>query len=243
VAEIAGKLLAGAGSMVAPCRKPDLDSNPALQFALHQYLLDTRYGKHIQAVYSYSNALWALAFWYKQLWVESLGKRTDRQKREVNIGQTCVAALGVTDQHSQSQLYMEGPRDKVIVFWEVERDPYTIRIPKLFPKHTATGYLAGHTLNELFRAEKLATELALTEVGRPNCNIVFPQADEYSVGQFMMMMEFATAYAGEFYDINAFDQPGVQLGKDLTYALLGRPGFDAERQRITAYRKQKALLR
>jgi len=236
------KLLAGAGSMVASCRKPDLDSNLALQFALHQYLLDTRYGKHIQAVYSYSNALWPLAFWYKQLWVESLGKRTDRKKREVSVGQTCVAALGVTDQHSQSQLYMEGPRDKVIVFWEVERDSYTIRIPKLFPKHTATGYLAGHTLNELFRAEKLATELALTEVGRPNCNIVFPQADEYSVGQFMMMMEFATAYAGEFYDINAFDQPGVQLGKDLTYALLGRPGFDAERQRIAAYRKQKASL-
>jgi len=237
------KLLAGAGSMVAPCRKPELDSNPALQFALHQYLLDTRYSKHIQAVYSYSNALWGLAFWYKQLWVESLGKSTDRKKREVSVGQTCVAALGVTDQHSQSQLYMEGPRDKVIVFWEVARDPYTIRIPKLFPKHTATGYLAGHTLNELFRAEKLATELALTEVGRPNCNIVFPQADEYSVGQFMMMMEFATAYAGEFYDINAFDQPGVQLGKDLTYALLGRPGFDAQRQRIAAYRKQKALLR
>ena len=236
------KLLAGAGSVVAACRKPDLNSNPALQFALHQYLLDTRCGKHIQAIFCYSNALWALAFWYRQLWVESLGKRTDRKKREVNVGQTCVEALGVTDQHSQSQLYMEGPRDKVIVFWEVERDPYTIRIPKLFPKHTATGYLGGHTLNELFRAEKLATELAFTEVGRPNCNVVFPAADEYHVGQMMMMMEFATAYAGEFYDINAFDQPGVQLGKDLTYALLGRPGFDAERRRIDAYRKQKAAL-
>jgi glucose-6-phosphate isomerase len=234
------KLLAGAGSVVAACRRPELDSNPALQFALHQYLLDTRYGKHIQAIYCYSNALWALAFWYRQLWVESLGKRTDRKKREVNVGQTCAEALGVTDQHSQSQLYMEGPRDKVIVFWEVERDPYTIRIPKLFPQHTATGYLGGHTLNELFRAEKLATEMALTEVGRPNCNFVFPVADEYHVGQMMMLMEFATAYAGEFYDINAFDQPGVQLGKDLTYALLGRAGFDAERRRIALYQKQKA---
>lgn len=236
------RLLAGAGSRVDACREPELDANPALQFALHQYLLDTRYGKHIQAIYCYSNALWALAFWYRQLWVESLGKRFDRQKREVMVGQTCVEALGVTDQHSQSQLYMEGPRNKAIVFWEVERDAYQIRIPKLFPRHSSTGYLGGHTLNELFHAEKLATEMALTEVGRPNCTFVFPTAEEYFVGQLMMVMEFATAYAGEFYNINAFDQPGVQLGKDLTYALLGRAGFDAQRQRIATYRKQKQTL-
>lgn len=236
------KLLAGAASMVEACRQAELDANPALQFALHQYLLDTRYGKHIQAIYCYSNALYPMAFWYRQLWVESLGKRYDRQKREVAVGQTCVEALGVTDQHSQSQLYMEGPRDKVIVFWKVERDAYRLPIPKLFPKHYSTGYLGGHTLNELFHAEKLATEMALTEVGRPNCTFVFPTAEEYFIGQLMMVMEFATAYAGEFYDINAFDQPGVQLGKDLTYALLGRAGFDTQRQRIATYQKQKAAL-
>ena len=237
------QLLAGAGSMVELCRRPDLDSNPALQSALHQFLLDTRYGKHIQAIYCYSNALVALAFWYRQLWTESLGKQMDRQKREVFVGQTCVVALGVTDQHSQSQLYMEGPRDKVITFWEVESDPYRFRIPQLFPRDASTGYLGGQTLNELFRAEKYATELALTEAGRPNCTLVFPRTDEYSIGQMMMLAEFQAAYAGEFYDINAFDQPGVQLGKDLTYALLGRKGFDAERQRIAAYRKQKQALK
>jgi len=236
------KLLAGAGDIVPPCRQPELDSNPALQAALHQYLLDTRYGKNTQVVYCYSNALWALAFWFRQLWAESLGKRFDRKKREVLCGQTCVAALGVTDQHSQSQLYMEGPHDKVIVFWEVEQDPYTIRIPKLFPKISSTGYLGGRTLNELFRAEKFATELALTEAGRPNATILFPRVDEYHVGQYMMLAEFQTAYAGEFYDVNAFDQPGVELGKNLTYALIGRAGYDAERQRIAAYRKQKADL-
>ncbi|MGH9863201.1 MAG: glucose-6-phosphate isomerase [Candidatus Acidiferrales bacterium] len=236
------KLLAGAGSMIAACRQTALEANPALEMALHQYLLDTRYRKTVQAIYCYSNALWPLAFWYKQLWAESLGKQFDRRQREVCVGQTVVSALGVTDQHSQSQLYMEGPRDKVIVFWEVERDAYRLRIPPLFPQHSSTDYLGGHTLNELFRAEKFATELAFTEAGRPNATVVFPRADEYSIGQFMMLAEFATAYAGEFYDVNAFDQPGVELGKQLTYALLGRKGFDAERRRIASYRKQNAAL-
>ena len=236
------QLLAGAGSMVEVCRQPELEANPALASALHQYLLDTRYAKHVQALYCYSNALYPLAFWYRQLWAESLGKQKDRQKRDVFVGQTCLEALGVTDQHSQSQLFMEGPKDKVITFWEVERDAYQVRIPKLFPKHDSTGYLGGHTLNELFRAEKFATELAFTEAGRPNSTYVFPAADEYSIGQYMMLAEWQTAYAGEFYDINAFDQPGVELGKQLTYALLGRKGFDAERARIAAYRKQKAAL-
>jgi len=236
------QLLAGAGSMVEVCRQPELDANPALASALHQYLLDTRYGKHVQALYCYSNALYPLAFWYRQLWAESLGKQKDRQKRDVFVGQTCLEALGVTDQHSQSQLFMEGPKDKVITFWEVERDAYQVRIPKLFPKHDSTGYLGGRTLNELFRAEKFATELAFTEASRPNSTFVFPAADEYSIGQYMMLAEWQTAYAGEFYDINAFDQPGVELGKQLTYALLGRKGFDAERARIAAYQKQKAAL-
>lgn len=236
------QLLAGAGSIVEACRQPEFDSNPALASALHQYLLATRYGKTIQVIYCYSNALWGLAFWYRQLWAESLGKRQDRQKREVFYGQTPVAALGVTDQHSQSQLYMEGPRDKVITFWEVEADDYRIRIPKLFPRHSSTGYLGGHTLGELFRAEKFATEVALAEAGRPNCSFLFPRADEYSIGQMMMLTEFQTAYAGEFYDVNAFDQPGVELGKQLTYGLLGREGFDAERKRIAAYRRQKESL-
>lgn len=236
------QLLAGAAAMVEVCRQTELEANPALASALHQYLLDTRYAKHVQAIYCYSNALYPLAFWYRQLWAESLGKQKDRNKRDVFVGQTCLEALGVTDQHSQSQLFMEGPKDKVITFWEVERDPYTMRIPKLFPSHDSTGYLGGRTLNELFRAEKFATELAFTEAGRPNSSFVFPAADEHSIGQMMMLAEWQTAYAGEFYDINAFDQPGVELGKQLTYALLGRKGFDAERARIAAYRKQKAAL-
>jgi glucose-6-phosphate isomerase len=236
------RLLTGAGSMVKACREPELEANPALQSALHQFLLDTRYNKSIQVIYCYSNALLPLAFWYKQLWAESLGKQFDRDKREVFVGQTAMEALGATDQHSQSQLYMDGPRDKVVTFWELGEEDYRLRIPKLFPKHSSTGYLGGHTLNELFRAEKFATELALTEAGRPNCTIVFPRADEHAIGQLMMMTMFQTAYAGEFYNVNAFDQPGVQLGKDLTYALLGREGFDAERQRIGAYREQKQRL-
>ena len=236
------KLLQGAGDIVKTCSLPGLDKNPALASALHQYVLDTRYGKNIQVIYAYSNRLWPLAFWYRQLWAESLGKRLDRNRQEVFVGQTPVAALGVTDQHSQSQLYMEGPPDKSVTFWEIATDTHTVKIPKLFPKHNATGYLGGKTLNELFRAEKLATELALTEADRPNSTFTMPCGDEYCAGQMMMLLQFQTAYAGEFYCVNAFDQPGVELGKQLTYALLGRTGYDAERKRIADYQKQKKSL-
>lgn len=236
------KLLQGAGDIVETCRLDDTEKNPALASALHQYILDTRYGKNIQVVYAYSNRLWPLAFWYRQLWAESLGKRVDRQGHEVWTGQTPVAALGVTDQHSQSQLYMEGPPDKAVTFWEVETDTHTVRIPKLFGKYGSTGYLGGKTLNELFHAEKFATELALAEADRPNSTFILPKADEYCVGQLIMTLQFQTAYAGEFYNINAFDQPGVELGKELTYALLGREGYDADRKRIAAYKKQKKSL-
>jgi glucose-6-phosphate isomerase len=220
------KLLRGAKDANAVCWSADVAKNPALASAALHHALDTKRGKKIEVVYAYSSFLWGAAFWYRQLWAESLGKRVNRKGEVVETGQTPVAALGVTDQHSQSQLYMEGPRDKMVTFWEVEKPRAELKIPRDFAKFDSFGYLGGKTLGQLFHAERRATEAALTEAGRPNCRWTLPRVDEHSVGALMQTLEFQTAFAGELYGVDAFDQPGVELGKKLTYGLLGRKGYE-----------------
>ena len=220
------QLLRGAADANDICWQKKPERNPALAAALVHWALDRRHRKNINVVFAYSSFLWGMAFWYRQLWAESLGKRVDRNGAEVHTGQTPVAALGVTDQHSQLQLYMEGPADKIITFWEVARHRTELRIPKDFSRYEAFGYLGGKTMAALFQAERIATEAALTEAGRPNCRWTLPRVDEYNLGAFLQMLEFQTAFAGELYGVNAFDQPGVELGKKMTYGLMGRKGYE-----------------
>lgn len=220
------KMLRGAARANDLCWSESLDKNLALQSAIVHHALDTKKGKHIEVVYAYSSYLWGSAFWYRQLWAESLGKRVDRAGNVVHTGQTPVAALGVTDQHSQSQLYMQGPNDKLITFWEVAKPRVDVKIPRDFKKYDSAGYLGGKSLGQLFRSERIATAAALTKVGRPNCLWTLPTVNEETIGAFFQTLEFQTAFAGELYDINAFDQPGVELSKQLTYGLMGRKGYE-----------------
>ncbi len=220
------QLLRGAKEANAGCWSRELKDNAALQAALVHHALDTRHGKHIEVVFAYSNYLWGAAFWYRQLWAESLGKAVDREGQRGATGQTPIAALGVTDQHSQLQLYMEGPADKMFTFWGVDRPRVDLRIPPDLKEYDACRYLGGKKLGQLFRAECLATQAALTSVGRPNCRWMLPRVDEHTIGAFLQMLEFQTAFAGELYGINAFDQPGVELGKRMTYGLMGRKGYE-----------------
>jgi glucose-6-phosphate isomerase len=226
------KLLRGAADATRRCWSPKPEANPALEAAVVHHALHTRKKKSIEVVFAYSSYLWGAAFWYRQLWAESLGKRVNRAGDVVETGQTPVAALGVTDQHSQLQLYMEGPRDKMVTFWAVEKPRAELRIPKDFAKYDSCGYLGGKKLSALFHAERRATEAALTQAGRPNCRWTLPQVDEYTVGAFFQMLEFQTAFAGELYGVDAFDQPGVELGKKLTYGLMGRKGYEEFRGKL-----------
>ncbi len=227
------KLLKGAAEMDALCRKSKkLWENPALTGAALHYLMDKAKGKNIQVMMPYTHALRDVADWFRQLWAESLGKRVDRAGKTVHAGQTPEKALGVTDQHSVLQLYLEGPFDKVVTFLTVEEFHTTVSIPPAFPHFEAGKYLGGHTLNELIRAEQRATELALTQGGRPNCAIRLQRVDEETVGALLYLLEMQTAYAGELYNINAFDQPGVELGKSFTYGLMGRKGYEAKRREV-----------
>jgi len=183
----------------------------------------------------YCQALKDVSDWFRQLWAESLGKRTNIKNEVVNIGPTPVKALGATDQHSQVQLYIEGSYDKVITFLSVEKYRSNVVIPSTKEKH----YLEKHTLNELIKCEEEATRVALTKQMRPNCTITIPEVNEHTIGQIFYMLELATAYIGELFEINAFDQPGVELGKVLTYGLMGRSGFEKEKKEIEEFLAKK----
>jgi glucose-6-phosphate isomerase len=234
------KLMRGASEMTHLCWKPDLASNVALRAALCHYLLWTEKKKPIQVAFPYANRLWGAAFWFRQLWAESLGKARNRKGEIVHVGQTPVAALGTTDQHSQVQLYIEGPNDKVFTFWAVEKPDHTVKIPRQQLDLAAFDYLGGQTLAKLISAERRSTAAALVEAGRPNCSFTMEKLDAAHLGAFLQLMEFETAFMGELLDINAFDQEGVELGKKFTFGLMGRSGYESFARQFERYEKKRA---
>ncbi|MGM0548626.1 MAG: glucose-6-phosphate isomerase [Bacillota bacterium] len=222
------QLLAGAASMDKICRENDFWQNPALVNGLIQYLAYKK-GKIMSVMMPYSDRLSDLADWYRQLWAESLGKEVDRQGNKVNLGPTPIKALGATDQHSQAQLYMEGPFDKIITFLEIENFSEKLEIPQAYADLDGLGYLGGHNFAELINTEKWATELALNKRQRMNQTVKVPKVNEFTLGQLFYFFEFQTAVAGELFNINAFNQPGVELGKNYTYGIFGRSGYQAKK--------------
>lgn len=220
------KLLAGAAAMDERCRSAQLDENPAALFAVLQYLAHTEKGAGIHVMMPYTDRLYGIADWFRQLWAESLGKRRDTQMGDVFRGPTPVKALGATDQHSQVQLYVEGPFDKTVTLVGVDEPSLDVPIPTAYADVDALAYLGGQSLGRLLDAERRGTTGALTRSGRMNMTISLPTLDAHAVGELFMMLQIATVYAGALYDVDPLDQPGVELGKQLTYALMGRPGFD-----------------
>jgi glucose-6-phosphate isomerase len=221
-------LIRGAGKALERAQEPDLLGNPAgLHAALH-WAADTALGARIHVLMPYSDRLRDFAEWYRQLWAESLGKRVDRRGQEVFLGPTPVGAVGATDQHSQIQLFMEGPHDKIVTFIRVLDPGRDIVIPARPGVPPELAYLGGHTLGGLLRAEQKATAAALARAGRMHCILELPRLDAESLGELLMFYQLSTGIAGAWYGINPFDQPGVELGKRLTFAAMGREGYQAE---------------
>jgi glucose-6-phosphate isomerase len=213
-------LMAGAGEMAERCAARALRDNPAGMFSILQWLADTQHGLSDHVVMPYSDHLRDVSAWFVQLWAESLGKtRPDG----TSVGPTPIPAVGATDQHSQVQLFMEGPLDKTVTFIAVREGSPDIEIPRLHPDIPELGYLGGHSLGELLDVERRATAGALARNGRPNMTITLDTLDAHHVGSVLMMLAIATVIAGALYEVNPLDQPGVELGKRYTYAMLGRP--------------------
>ncbi len=231
------ELMQGVKDMDLALKNTDIRHNIAAQNALIHYLMDTQKGKKLTVMMPYSSRLKYIADWFVQLWAESLGKNENLNGEKVNIGQTPIKALGATDQHSQIQLYNEGPNDKIINFIRVKNFDTTLEIPQIF-EFTGIGYLGGKTINNLINAEADSTKVALVDYQRPNVSIILDKVDAYNVGQLLYMFEIQTAITGELYNINTYNQPGVEQAKNYTYALMGRAGYEESAETL----KQKMSL-
>ncbi|KPK75747.1 MAG: hypothetical protein AMJ79_09955 [Phycisphaerae bacterium SM23_30] len=217
------ELLEGAADMDQRVKDDELMRNPAALYAAIQWLFYQK-GKNLSVMMPYSYQLKDLCDWYRQLWAESLGKAQNLKGEQVNVGPTPIKALGATDQHSQVQLYREGPNDKVITFLEVESFGRDVTIGAAGDVEEL-AYLSGQTMSKLLNSEKVGTEYALVQSQRPCLTVRFPEISAYTVGQFIYLFEVATSYMGELLGINTYDQPAVELGKQATFALMGREGY------------------
>lgn len=214
-------MLEGAKAMDQRCKTDVLWQNPALLQAVIQYIAIEEMGININVMMPYADSLKYIADWHCQLWAESIGKNVTRKGRAVNVGQTPTKALGVTDQHSQLQLYTEGPYDKIITLIKVENFRSNTDIPHGCEEYPSVSFLGGKSLNQLIEAERQGTAYALLKSGRMNQTIIMPEVNAYTIGQLLYYFQMATAYIGELYDIDAFNQPGVEESKIASYAVLG----------------------
>ncbi|MGE4158291.1 MAG: glucose-6-phosphate isomerase [Planctomycetota bacterium] len=234
------ELCRGAATMTEISLKPQLGLNPAAVRALAHHLLEKERGKTLNVFMPYVQSLRGVGDWFVQLWAESLGKRHNVTGQEVFHGQTPVRAIGVTDQHSQVQLFVEGPNDKVLSFVSVRRFSTRGKIADDTGGDPDVGYLSGATLQKLTECERLGTEVALTRAERPNCHLTLPRISPETVGALLQMLMVETALTGYLAGINPYDQPGVETGKRITFAKMGRTGYEAELEAIKPHLSRKS---
>ena len=222
----AAALLGGAARADEYCRTPVLGENAAGLMATLLHVAHSELGASIHVLMPYSERLRSFSFWFQQLWAESLGKAHDRSGNVVHTGPTPLPAVGVTDQHAQVQLFMEGPLDKVVIFVALTGTQRDMKIGGHRASVPSVAYLGDHTLGQLMDAERRATAEALRRNGRANMTFEIEYLDASTLGELFMLMSVATIYAGALYDVNPLDQQGVEMGKQLTYGLMGREGYD-----------------
>jgi glucose-6-phosphate isomerase len=231
-------LLEGAAFMDALTGNENLWTNPAYMNAVIHYHLHIHRGVNNAVLMPYSVSLSLISDWYRQLLAESLGKKFALSGEIVHAGQTPIKAVGAIDQHSQVQLYREGPFDKIFTILSVENLNNFLNLPSLYENYEGLSYLGGHTINDLFNAERKATILALTKSGRPNIEISLPEINPFTVGQLFYFYEVQTVFQGCLYNVNSLDQPGVEAGKQYTYGMLGRKGFEKMKKEAESFPKK-----
>ena len=213
------------------CR--DVRQNPALLLAALLHLHHVQRGRPMTVMMSYVDALYDSADWFRQLWAESLGKERDVAGNIVHVGPTPIAARGATDQHSQLQLYAEGPDDKTFLFLTARERGIDMPLPASAPARLVEyAYLAGHTMGQLLDAELRGTLASLTARHRPCATLTMERVTAPALGQLLLLLEAATAFAGPLYGVDPYDQPGVEEAKRLAFGALGRPGYEADGARL-----------
>jgi glucose-6-phosphate isomerase len=227
-------LLDGASAMVDRVTADDVTENPACLLAAGAVLAAKELDRRSLVIMPYSDSLRTASSWFVQLWAQSLGKRLNRLGEEIRAGQTPIPAVGVTDQHSQLQLIIEGPTDKAVLLVEVQKFRSALPIPDELADREAAAFLHGHDLGDVLSASLRATRAAFLDAGVPVLHVILPTLDPHSVGGLLILLEAACATTGIMMGINPFDQPGVEAGKRMALGLLGRPGYDNEVARVVA---------
>ena len=213
-------LVAGAKAMDERCASDDAWKNPALFEAGLMYAAMGK-GMNMSVMMPYADSLKLISDWYAQLWAESLGKNLTLDGKPCHVGQTPIKAVGVTDQHSQLQLYTEGPFDKVITFLKVEAFRAETPIPHGCDDVPTIAFLGGKSHNQLIEAERQGTEYAIYRSGHVSQTITLPSVNAETIGQLLYFLELVTAYTGALLNIDAFNQPGVEESKVASYAVMG----------------------
>jgi len=203
-----GAIREGAGLALAPvlAKKPAAQVPAAVGAALSIALAESK-GKSISVLLAYCDRLQRLTHWYVQLWAESLGKN--------GKGTTPIAALGPVDQHSQLQLFIAGPRDKLFTVVTVGAAGQGPRVDGELAKLAGEPGFSGKTIGDLVAAEGRATAETLAKNGCPVRTIHIDRLDEETLGELMMHFMLETIIAAHLLGIDAFDQPAVEEGKVL----------------------------
>lgn len=186
-----------------------------------QFLKSFSRDEWISLFWFYNSSMRSFGVWLQQLWAESLGKSVNRKNEEAARVSTPMWAIGACDQHSILQQVMEGVRDKFVIFFRFESlEGGSLRLHQShFPE---TEVLAGKTMGDLMRAECLATQEALEQNRISTLTLKTKVLDEASLGFLFMFFQLVVAGMGEVFHINAFDQPGVELGKRLAKEKLAK---------------------
>ena len=195
------------------CQTNDLKTNLAATIALAAFFSYSA-GRNIFVLMPYSTCLRRFVDWFVQLWAESIGK--------AGKGSTPTVAIGATDQHSQLQMFNEGPNDKLICFLKINKHKRDLTVPDYTAENATFQTYANFKVGQILNVELDATRRAITESNRPNITLTLPELDEYYLSQLMYILEVATAICGNLLEVNPFDQPGVELAKRYTKEALSR---------------------
>jgi glucose-6-phosphate isomerase len=205
----------GGREVVSAFRSERVNENAPSRYAGLHVIASKRRDQRIHVVMPYHSSMGEFARWVRQLVAESLGKKNDRSGHTVFEGVTPIAAIGPEDQHSQLQLYSEGPFDKLITFIGTKTVEGDMVIPSASDLPGQLTRFSGYRLSRLLRVEREATTESLRRMQRPNGTILMNRLDARSLGGLFMFYQIAVAMMGELLDVNAYDQPGVELSKKI----------------------------
>ena len=224
------QLLAGANYMKSLCESDDWENNPACMYAVLQYL-SYKQGRNLSAMAAWSKGLESVGFWYDQLCAESLGK--DGQ------GRVPFTIVNNRDLHSRGQELQDGEHNTVVTNLFVEKANQQITFQKNDEDRDSLNYLAGKTVKSMQFGALEGTNYAYAKDNRPTMNILFPQLNEFTLGQFFYMMEVSTVIEGYLNQINPLDQPGVEAYKKFMFANLGREDMKKYKEEFDSRQKPK----